>query len=43
VLFSTSSCFDLSVFEMFVTLSIGGNVLLPATLWNCPTWPARRK
>ncbi len=28
VLFSTSICFDLSVFEMFVTLSSGGSVIL---------------
>ena len=40
VLFSTSVCFDLSVFELFVTLSCGGTVILAENALHLPTLPA---
>ncbi|HEV7924065.1 MAG TPA: amino acid adenylation domain-containing protein, partial [Verrucomicrobiae bacterium] len=40
VMFSTSICFDLSVFELFVTLSCGGKVILAADALQLPTLPA---
>jgi amino acid adenylation domain-containing protein/FkbH-like protein len=40
VLASTSICFDLSVFEIFVTLSSGGKVILVENALAVPTLPA---
>jgi amino acid adenylation domain-containing protein len=40
VLFSTSVCFDLSIFEMFVTLSSGGQIVLAANALQLPELPA---
>ena len=40
VLFSTSICFDLSIFEMFVPLSCGGKVILAANALQLPILPA---
>lgn len=40
VMFSTSICFDLSVFELFVTLSCGGKVILAANALQLPLLPA---
>src|SRR5262249_23533867 len=40
VLASTSICFDLSVFEMFVPLSWGGRVILADTVLQLPALPA---
>jgi amino acid adenylation domain-containing protein len=40
VLFSTSICFDLSVFELFVTLGNGGKVILAKNALELPTLPA---
>ena len=40
VLFSTSICFDLSIFEMFVPLSCGGKVILAQNLLQLITMPA---
>ncbi|MEO6244411.1 MAG: AMP-binding protein, partial [Opitutaceae bacterium] len=40
VLFSTSICFDLSVFELFVTLSVGGKVILAENALELPALPA---
>jgi len=40
VLFSTSICFDLSVFELFVTLGCGGTVILAANALALPTLKA---
>ncbi|MFZ2106192.1 MAG: amino acid adenylation domain-containing protein, partial [Roseiarcus sp.] len=37
VLFSTSICFDLSVFELFVTLTNGGKVILARNALELPT------
>lgn len=37
---STSICFDLSVFEIFVPLSRGGTVILAANALHLPTLPA---
>lgn len=37
VLASTSLCFDLSVFELFVTLSLGGKVILAENALQLPT------
>ena len=37
VLFSTSICFDLSVFEIFVTLSAGGKIILAQNALHLPT------
>ncbi|HAM73536.1 MAG TPA: hypothetical protein DCM86_18035, partial [Verrucomicrobiales bacterium] len=41
VLFSTSVCFDLSVFELFVTLAAGGRVILAENALALPGHPAR--
>ncbi|HWF05181.1 MAG TPA: amino acid adenylation domain-containing protein, partial [Candidatus Angelobacter sp.] len=38
VLASTSICFDLSVFEIFVPLSIGGSVILASNALALPQW-----
>ncbi|MGZ4135154.1 MAG: non-ribosomal peptide synthetase, partial [Tumebacillaceae bacterium] len=43
VLASTSICFDLSVFELFVTLSSGGTVILAENALHLPTLPAREE
>jgi amino acid adenylation domain-containing protein/FkbH-like protein len=43
VLFSTSVCFDLSVFEIFVTLSSGGKVILAENALYLPTLSARNE
>lgn len=43
VLFSTSVCFDLSVFEMFVPLSRGGTVILAQNALELPELPARNR
>ncbi|HSD45842.1 MAG TPA: amino acid adenylation domain-containing protein, partial [Pyrinomonadaceae bacterium] len=40
VLFSTSVCFDLSIFEMFVTLSRGGRIILANNALQLPELPA---
>ncbi|MDZ8261773.1 amino acid adenylation domain-containing protein [Nostoc sp. ChiQUE01b] len=40
VLCSTSLCFDLSVFELFVTLSCGGKVILAEDALQLPNLPA---
>ena len=40
VLASTSVCFDLSVFEIFVTLASGGRVLMADNALHLPTLPA---
>ncbi|MEP6619267.1 MAG: amino acid adenylation domain-containing protein [bacterium] len=39
VLFSTSVCFDLSVFELFVPLSMGGTVIIADNALALPTLP----
>jgi len=39
-LFSTSMCFDLSVFEMFVPLSMGGKVIMAENALALPKLPA---
>ncbi len=41
VLAGTSICFDLSVFELFVTLSSGGKVILVESVLVLPQLPAR--
>ncbi|MFZ0820699.1 MAG: condensation domain-containing protein, partial [Candidatus Acidiferrales bacterium] len=41
VLFSTSVCFDLSVFEVFVTLSAGGKLIIAPSALYLPSLPAR--
>ncbi len=43
VLFSTSICSDLSVFELFATLACGGKVILSRTSSNLRTCPAPAK
>ncbi len=43
VLASTSICFDLSVFELFVTLSCGGKVILADNALQLPSLPARNE
>jgi amino acid adenylation domain-containing protein len=40
VLASTSLCFDLSVFEVFVPLSVGGTVIVAADALELPSLPA---
>jgi amino acid adenylation domain-containing protein len=40
VLFSTSICFDLSVFELLVTLASGGKVIVAENALELPTLPA---
>ncbi len=41
VLFSTSMCFDLSVFEVFVTLAAGGKVIVAENALVLPAHPRR--
>ncbi|MBV1880990.1 MAG: amino acid adenylation domain-containing protein [Pseudomonadales bacterium] len=41
VLFSTSICFDLSVWELFVTLTGGGTVIMADSALSLPTIPSR--
>jgi amino acid adenylation domain-containing protein len=41
VLLSTSICFDLSVFEIFVTWSAGGKIILAENALYLPTLPAK--
>jgi amino acid adenylation domain-containing protein/thioester reductase-like protein len=43
VLASTSLCFDLSIFELFVTLSCGGTVILAQNALQLPELPAAQK
>ncbi len=43
VLFSTSVCFDVSIFEMFVTLSAGGRIILAPNLLQLPTLAAKNE
>src|SRR5262249_13719401 len=40
VLAATSLCFDLSVFELFVPLSVGGTVIVAQDALQLPTLPA---
>jgi amino acid adenylation domain-containing protein len=42
-LFSTSICFDLSVFEIFVPLSVGGKVIVTENALALPKLPAARE
>ncbi|HCI82790.1 MAG TPA: non-ribosomal peptide synthetase, partial [Ktedonobacter sp.] len=42
VLASTSICFDLSIFEMFVTLSAGGTVVVVENILDLPSMPPNR-
>jgi len=42
VLASTSICFDLSVFELFVPLTCGGTVILARDILRLPELPARK-
>ncbi|WP_158515529.1 non-ribosomal peptide synthetase [Kitasatospora sp. MBT63] len=41
VLFGTSICFDLSVYEIFLPLSVGGTVILAQNVLALPELPAR--
>jgi amino acid adenylation domain-containing protein len=41
VLLSTSICFDLSIFEMFVPLSVGGKVIIADNALFLPSLPAK--
>ena len=41
VLAATSVCFDLSIFELFVTLALGGKVILAENALALPELPAR--
>jgi amino acid adenylation domain-containing protein len=43
VLLSTSICFDLSVFEMFVPLSVGGKIIVAENALFLPSLPARNE
>jgi len=43
VLFSTSVCFDLSIFEIFVTLSAGGEVIVAPNAIHLATLPERER
>jgi amino acid adenylation domain-containing protein len=43
VLFGTSICFDLSVFELFAPLSWGGKVILASTVLDLPFLAAREQ
>ena len=43
VLFSTSICFDLSIFELFVTLAHGGKVVLARNALELPTLKAAKE
>lgn len=40
VLFATSVCFDLSIYEVFVTLALGGKMVLAETALHLPGHPA---
>jgi amino acid adenylation domain-containing protein len=42
-LFATSMCFDLSVFEMFVPLSMGGKVIIAPNALALPKLPSARE
>ena len=42
-LFSTSVCFDLSIFEMFVPLSVGGKIVIVQNALFLPTAEARNE
>ena len=42
-LFSTSICFDLSIFEIFVPLSMGGTVIIAENALALPKLPAARE
>src|SRR2546422_685037 len=41
VLFSTSICFDLSVFEVFVTLAAGGTIIMAGNALDLPNLPQK--
>jgi len=43
VLASTSVCFDLSIFELFVPLSLGGKVVLAENILELPSLPSARE
>ena len=43
VLFSTSICFDLSVFEIFVTLSVGGKIIMARNALHLPALPEKEE
>lgn len=43
VLFATSICFDLSVYEIFVTLAIGGKIIVAENVLALPHIPARNE
>ncbi|HEX3149506.1 MAG TPA: amino acid adenylation domain-containing protein [Gemmataceae bacterium] len=43
VLFGTSVCFDLSVFEMFVPLALGGTIILADNVLQLPMLAARER
>jgi acyl-coenzyme A synthetase/AMP-(fatty) acid ligase/acyl carrier protein len=43
VLFSTSVCFDLSIFEIFATLSVGGTIILVQNALYLPSTEARNE
>ena len=42
-LFSTSMCFDLSVFEIFVPLSMGGKIIIAQNALGLPKLPAAKE
>jgi amino acid adenylation domain-containing protein/non-ribosomal peptide synthase protein (TIGR01720 family) len=41
VLFSTSICFDLSIYEVFATLGFGGKIIIAENALHLPNLPAR--
>src|SRR6185295_5902259 len=43
VLFSTSICFDLSVFEIFVTLGAGGKIIIARNALHLPFLPEKNE
>lgn len=43
VLAATSICFDLSIFELFVPLSVGGTVIMAENALHLPTLPASQE
>lgn len=43
VLFSTSVCFDLSIYEIFVPLSRGGTIIMAQNALELPELPARNR
>ncbi len=43
VLFATSVCFDLSVFEIFVTLAAGGKIIIAPDVLQLPNLPAKNE